>query len=157
MNIRRIEPADRAEVNAFIVRQWFTRQMIVRGETVDLGETKGFYVREDGEIIGLITYRVIDRAMEILSLDSLREGCGVGGALLETAVSEAKALGCPRVFLITTNDNLNALRFYQKRGFDMTALYRNALDVSRRMKPEIPETGFFGIPLRHEIELERLL
>lgn len=59
-----------------------------------------------------------------------------------------------RLWLITTNDNMEALRFYQKRGFILSALYPNALEESRKLKPEIPEVGLEGIPLRDEIELE---
>lgn len=82
------------------------------------------------------------------------EGRGLGTALLNQMIETAKQAGCPVVRLITTNDNLRALRFYQKRGFDMVNFYRNALDESRRLKPEIPLIGLNGIPLKHEIELE---
>ena len=50
--------------------------------------------------------------------------------------------------------NLNALQFYQKRGFDIVKLHINAVKQSRKIKPEIPLIGFNGIPIRHEIELE---
>jgi hypothetical protein len=59
--------------------------------------------------------------------------------------------------LVTTNDNLNALRFYQKRGFVLVAVHRNALEVSRKLKPEIPLVGMDSIPLRDEIELEMMV
>lgn len=64
---------------------------------------------------------------------------------------------CYVVVLITTNDNINAIRFYQKRGFDMAHLFHNALDVSRKLKPEIPLIGENSIPLQHEIEFERFI
>jgi hypothetical protein len=60
-------------------------------------------------------------------------------------------------WLITSNDNIRALRFYQRRGWDMVALYRNAVDESRKLKPEIPQRGDHDIPVRHEIEFELLL
>jgi ribosomal protein S18 acetylase RimI-like enzyme len=63
--------------------------------------------------------------------------------------------GCRRVWLITTNDNLEALGFYQKRGFVLAALHRNAMAETRRFKPNIPLIGMGGIPLRDELELER--
>jgi ribosomal protein S18 acetylase RimI-like enzyme len=94
---------------------------------------------------------------EIISLDSLVQGTGIGSALTDAVQQRAKAAGCQRLWLITTNDNLNALGFYQKRGFHLAALHRNALDVSRRLKPQIPLIGLDGIPLRDEIELEILL
>ncbi len=157
MDIRRIDQASRERINAFIVRQWYTMQMVVHGESIDLGNAEGYYACEDNEIIGLITYRIIGKEMEILSLDSLREGRGIGTGLLDTAVAKAKESGLHRIMLVTTNDNLAALRFYQKRGFDMFRLCRNALDQARKIKPEIPLTGMDGIPLKHEIELEMIL
>ena len=69
----------------------------------------------------------------------------------------ATASGCKQLWLITTNDNINALRFYQKRGFMLVAVHRNALELSRKLKPEIPMIGNDGIPLRDEIELEMIL
>ena len=157
MEIRRIDEASREIVNAFIKARWFTLQMAVRGELIDLGGADGWYAAEEDGIAGLITCRIAGGDMEILSLDSLREAQGIGTALLNAAVSEAKRRGCGRITLVTTNDNTRALRFYQKRGFDMVRLYRNALDESRRLKPEIPLLGEDGIPLRHEIELEMRL
>lgn len=157
MEIQRIDRANREAVDAFILRRWFTPQMVVHGESIDLGSADGFYAREGGEIIGLITYRITGGEMEILSLDSLHESKGIGTALLNEAIAQAKSAGCARILLITTNDNLAALRFYQKRGFDMVRFYRNALHEVRKIKPEIPLIGADGIPLRHEIELERIL
>ncbi len=154
MIIRRIDPADRGEADAFILRHWFSMEMAIRGERIDLGAADGWAATEDGRLTGLITCRTAGDAMEILSLDSEVPGRGVGTALLNTADWEARRAGCSRVTLITTNDNLPALRFYQKRGFDMAALYRNAAEAARRIKPQIPMTGIDGIPIRHEIELE---
>ncbi len=157
MNIRNIDQTCRDQVNAFIVQQWYTMQMVVHGESIDMCNAEGFYACEDDEIIGLITYRIKGKEMEILSLDSLRECKGIGSELLDTAVAKARETGMQRIVLITTNDNLSALRFYQKRGFEMSRLYCNALDQARKIKPEIPLIGMDGIPLKHEIELEMVL
>ena len=73
------------------------------------------------------------------------------------AIKIAKDSGCSRVMLITTNDNLSALQFYQKRGFDIIRLYHNAVEESRKIKPQIPLIASNGIPIRHEIELEMKL
>ena len=157
MEIRQIDQGNRKQVDAFIIRQWYTMQMVVRGESIDLGLADGFYVCDSDEIIGLITYRLLEKEMEILSLDSLHEHRGIGTALLDQVIGTAKEIGAERIKLITTNDNLPALRFYQKRGFDMVRIYRNALEQARKIKPEIPLIGMDGIPLKHEIELEMLL
>ena len=153
MEIRQIDQQNRKQIDAFIIRQWYTMQMVVRGERIDLGNADGFFAFDD-EIIGLITYRLLGKAMEILSLDSIRENQGIGTVLLNEVIRKVKELGMSSISLITTNDNIPALRFYQKRGFDMVHLYRNALDQARKLKPEIPLIGMDGIPLKHEIELE---
>ncbi len=154
MKVDKIRQEDRGKVDAFIVRQWFSMQMVVHGESIDLGNTEGWYVTEDDEIVGVITYRILDAEMEILSLDSVRENKGVGTALLNEAITKARDCRCKRIKVITTNDNLNALRFYQKHGFELVKIHRNAVDVARKTKPSIPLIGNEGIPLKHEIELE---
>jgi hypothetical protein len=59
------------------------------------------------------------------------------------------------VWLTTTNDNLDALRFYQRRGFRISAVRPRAVERARAtLKPEIPEVGAYGIPVRDEIDLE---
>ena len=154
MDIQQIDQTNREEINAFIRQHWFTLEMVVHGEIIDLGKANGWIAREGRAIIGLITYRIMEHEMEILSLDSLLENRGIGTALLDQTVQTAKSLGCHRIMLITTNDNLHALRFYQKYGFDLVALHRNAVELSRRIKPQIPLLGNNDIPIRHEIELE---
>jgi ribosomal protein S18 acetylase RimI-like enzyme len=58
---------------------------------------------------------------------------------------------------VTTNDNVDALRFYQRRGFRLAALRAGAVEDARaRLKPEIPWTGADGIELRDELELEKV-
>ena len=156
MMIRPIDQTDRERIDAFIVQQWYTMQMVVHGGTFDLGVADGFYSCDGDEITGLITFRVSGKEMEILSLDSLHEHRGTGTSLLNAATGEARDRGLERIMLITTNDNLPALRFYQKRGFDLVRIHRNMLEQARKIKPEIPLIGMDGIPLKHEIELEMI-
>jgi len=88
-----------------------------------------------------------------VTIDSLVEGQGVGTALIAAVAEAARASGCLRLWLVTTNDNVDALRFYQKRGFRLAALYPDAIAESRKLKPKIPPIGAHGIPIRDEIEL----
>ncbi|MBO4377679.1 MAG: GNAT family N-acetyltransferase [Clostridia bacterium] len=157
MELKRLEELDRARVNAFLISRWFSLEMLVHGETIDLSNVQGKAILESEEIIGMITWRTLDDALEILSLDSLHEGQGIGTILLEQAVAEAKKQRLRRLVLTTTNDALRALRFYQRRGFDLLCLRRGAVDEARKKKPQIPLTGENGIPLHHEIDLERIL
>lgn len=128
--------------------------MVSRGVVHAIDALPGFVASEQGNPVGLGTYRIQGQACEITSLDSTSERRGVGTALIEAIKKVAQQAGCQRLWLITTNDNTHALRFYQKRGFELVALHRNAMEDARKLKPQIPLIGNDGIPLRDEIELE---
>jgi GNAT superfamily N-acetyltransferase len=121
-------------------------------------EHPSFVAVEDGRIVGVATYVIDGESCELLTLHADPRRRGVGTALVDAVSAAARAAGCARLWLITTNDNVDALRFYQRRGFRLAALLPGAVDDSRaRLKPGIPEIGEYGIPLRDEIELERVL
>lgn len=152
-----ITEKNQEEALSFIAAQWGGLTMILRGQVIDMTKAKGVCAYLDGALVGLATYQIEHEALELTSLDSLAENRGIGTGLIQRIISIAKKAGCICVQLITTNDNMNALLFYQKRGFDMVRINRNALDLSRKLKPSIPIIGENGIPLRHEIEMELLL
>ena len=111
-------------------------------------------VDDDGERVGFATYIVEGALAELVSIDALRPGAGVGRQLLDAVAGAARAAGAERLLVMTTNDNLVALRFYQRAGFRMAELRTGAVDEARAtLKPSIPETGNDGIPLRDEIDL----
>lgn len=154
MDIRAVSPQNRTNINDFIKSRWFSEDMVVRGEIVNMTILPVFAAYEEGTIKGLITYRINGSECEIMSLDSLIEKQGIGTTLLNKVIETAAQRKCTKVKLITTNDNINAIRFYQKRGFDMVHLYHNSIDISRKLKPSIPVLGDFDIPIKHEIEFE---
>ena len=128
--------------------------MFVHNEIIRYDEVDGF-VYDDWT--GVVTFIIKGQECEITSLNSLLEGKGIGIALIDEVLREAKEMKCRRVFLITSNDNLHALGFYQRRGFELVAVHRGAISESRKVKPTIPLIGENNIPLRDEIELEILL
>ncbi len=137
---------------------WGSEKVVSRGRVHDGATLPGFVaVAESAEPVGLAHYRIEGDSCELVTLDSLSEGQGVGSALIAAVREVALKAGCRRLWLITTNDNLHALGFYQKRGFVLVAVHRDAIAESRRLKPEIPLIGNEGIPLRDEIELEMQL
>lgn len=140
----------------FIVEHWGAEFVIAHGQIYHPARLAGFAAEQEGEVVGLVTCAIVGDACEIVTLDSLRPSQGIGSALIEAVKTAARQAGCLRLWLITTNDNLNALRFYQKRGFELVAVHRNAIEASRRLKP-IPLVGEHGIPIRDEIELEMAL
>ena len=156
-DLRRLTLDDLPHLRQFWIDHWGGEEMIARGRIYRPEQLEGFVIENGDEWVGLLTFAVEGGECEVTSLDSLQERRGLGSMLIEKAVEEARSRGCSRLFLITTNDNLNALGFYQKRGFEIVAVYRGAVNESRKRKSGIPLVGMNGIPLRDEIELEMKL
>ena len=136
------------------MEHWGDNFIVVHREIIRYDEVDGF-IYDDWS--GATTFMIRGEECEIISLDSLHEGNGIGTTLINEVLQEAKEMKCRRVFLITTNDNLHALGFYQRRGFELVAIHRGVLNESRKIKPSIPLIGENNIPLRDEIELEILV
>jgi DNA-3-methyladenine glycosylase I len=156
-NVRPLRSQERGEVADLITTRWGSDVVVVHGTVYRPAELPGFVALQTEEWVGLVTYRIVEEACEVVTLDSLLPGIGIGTALLDAVKRAALVTNCRRIWLITTNDNLAALRFYQKRGFSLVAVHRRAVEQARRLKPEIPAIGQEGIPIRDEIELELLL
>ena len=146
--------ADRGFIDALLAREWGGPHMVSRGVVHDLRTVPSLVATRDGAPCGLATYVVTGDACEITSMDATAPHVGVGTALLDAVIARARGAGCKRLWLITTNDNLDALRFYQRRGLVLARVHANAIEQSRRLKPSIPLTGAHGIPIRDELELE---
>ena len=129
-----------------------------RGELVEALRHPAMLAWADDELVGVATYVVDGEACELLTLHADMRLTGVGTALVEAVRARALDAGCGLLWVVTTNDNVDALRFYQRRGFRLARLRTGAVDQSRdTLKPEIPAIGDHGIPLRDEIELEMSL
>ena len=154
MNVRPVEQRDRDWVEGFLAERNSGR-VAAHGELFYPPELPGLIAEGDGEPIGLATYRIEGDECELVTLHSRVEGAGAGSALVEAVAAAARAAGCRRLYLITTNDNMRALRFYQRHGLRLSALRPGAVDEARRtLKPEIGEVGNDRIPIRDELELE---
>jgi GNAT superfamily N-acetyltransferase len=155
--VRPLRSQDRARIADLISARWGSPVVAVHGTIYKPAELPGFVALHDGDWVGLATYRIVDEECEIVTLDSLQPGIGIGTALLDAVEQAARQATCSRIWLITTNDNLTALRFYQRRGFSLVAVHRRAVEQTRRLKPQIPAIGQEGIPIQDEIELSLLL
>ncbi len=153
--VRERRPADAMWTARLLESAWGSTRVVTRGRLHDAETLPGLVATIADVPAGLLTYRIDGPALEIVTLNSLRPGRGIGTMLVDGAAEIARRTGCGRVWLVTTNDNLPALRFYQRRGFRLVALRADALAAARCLKPEIPLVGLDNIPLRDEIELER--
>lgn len=157
MRIRETGEGDRDTISRMIAERWGSQIIVTRGNIHDVSRLPGFICEIGGKLAGLITYSITNSECEITSLDSFFENTGVGSGLLESVIRAARAVGCRRVWLVTTNDNTRAIRFYQRRDFSLVAAHIGAVERWRKLKPEIPLTGIDGIPILHELEFEKRL
>ncbi|UII57823.1 GNAT family N-acetyltransferase [Cytobacillus spongiae] len=149
---------DYSEVTTFFVEHWGTSQMVISSGIFQCDTLDGYaVVDQQKSIIGLLTYIIEGRECEIISLDSKVVNKGVGSRLLTAIERKAKKENCKEIKLITTNDNLHALAFYQKRGYQLVEVLSNAVEQARLLKPEIPLYADNGIPIRDELLLVKSL
>lgn len=132
----------------------YGEKVVSRGQIHVLRDLPGYIAENQEGIQGVLFYHIVNVDCEIVVLESNIENMGIGSKLIEMVKEKALALHCKRIWLITTNDNIRAIRFYQRRGFDMKCLHYNAVEAARLIKPAIPLIGEDGIPIRHEIEFE---
>ena len=152
--IRDIHNRYRKWVNDLLVKEWGSTQMVSRGRIHEVTDLPGFVAIYDGQPQGLITYNIEGDKCELVTLNSLIERQGIGSALINEVRSVAHTKGCRFLWLITTNDNTYAFKFYQKMGFVVVAYHLGAIEESRKLKPGIPQFGIEGVPIRDEIELQ---
>lgn len=157
LNVKPLTAEDGEWVQQFIVEEWGDDIVVAHGKVYYPHTLPGFVTILKGNRVGLVTYLLEGENCEIVTIDSTKPGIGIGTLLIEAVARMAREMGCRRLWLITTNDNLQALRFYQKRGFRLVAVHRNAVDAARQLKPGISLIGNDQIPLHDEIELELLL
>lgn len=151
--VRPVRESDRPTVEWLTTQLWGAPEVAVHDGVFYPAVLPGFIAERGARISGLLTYDVQPGVLEIVTINAIDQHTGVGTMLIEAVRAEAKHRGCHEITLTTTNDNLDALRFYQRRGFRLAALRHGAVDRSRLRKPRIPRTGEYGIPLHDEIDL----
>lgn len=129
--------------------------VVVSSGAYELIELPGIVAYENGKILGLLSYKKFNDYIEIISLHSNIENIGIGNNLLTKIEEIAINIGIKRIKVITTNENLRALYFYQKKGYRITEILPNAVDKARILKPTIPLVGENGIEIKDEIVLIR--
>jgi len=140
-----------------VAELWGSEAIAVHGSLFRPADLPGYIAERAGRLVGLLTYDVTGDMLEIVTLNAIERRSGIGTMLIDAAVNAARRKGCREIRLTTTNDNVDALRFYQRRGFRLAELRPGAVDRARREKPEMPRTGDYGIPLRDEIDLVLLV
>jgi GNAT superfamily N-acetyltransferase len=151
--IRPVSDGDRPLLTWLVAELWGSEVVAVHGDLLRPGELPGFIAERARRVAGLLTYQLVGDTLEIVTLNAIDRRAGIGTLLIEATVAAARHYRCRDIRLTTTNDNVDALRFYQRRGFRLAELRPGAVDRSRQDKPQIPRVGDYGIPLHDEIDL----
>lgn len=157
MKLELLDERYKPAVNRFIKDEWGGPFVVTRGNLFDSRELPGFVFSEEDALKGAILYQIENNECEIAVLFSLEEGKGIGTGLIHAVLDRARQNHCKRVWLITTNDNTHAIRFYQKYGFSLKAVHIDAIELSRNLKPQFPLKGYDEIPIKHEFKFEIFL
>ena len=155
MNIRPVTPEDREWIAEMIGTAFGSARLISNEHLLeDASLLDGFVAEIDARPIGCALVDDVDGDTELVALVTTYRGAGVGAGLLDAVVERGKRDGWKRLGLVTSNDNTDAIRVYQRAGWDWTEFRRDAITRVRAHRPEIPELGQHGIPVRHEIHFE---
>ncbi len=157
ISVERSGPRTLEFVRNELQRNWHSTTIFSRGVRFEADALPAFVAFDPAvpdQPLGHLTYHVDAHGLEVITLAACESGLGVGTALMDRAEQEARSRGATRLFLTTTNDNLDALRFYQRRGMHIAAVHAGMMDRYRAAGEPVPAIGKHGIPLRDEIELE---
>ena len=154
MSRRQIQDDDRQAIAEFIEQHWRSKMVMSTGKPYYPHEQNGLIEWRDGRIVGLLTWIREGDDLQLLTLNSVLEGQGIGSALMLIAIEEARRDEVRKIWLTTTNDNVPAIAFYQRLGFRLTGVNVGVVDEARKIKPQIPEIGYKGIPIHDEVVLE---
>ena len=156
-DVRAYDPvADERWATGFLDEYLGGRLQARGGELIDVLAPGLGFVAGDG--VGILTYRVDGDALELTAIAAEPRGRGTGTSLVDALVAAARYVRASRIWVVTTNDNLDARAFYEHRGFRVTTVRTGAIDEARRtLKPTIPLIGEHGIEMHDEIELTMTL
>jgi ribosomal protein S18 acetylase RimI-like enzyme len=154
---RALTSSDRRWVRTILVRNWTSTTVARRGELIDAMRLRGFVAVVGGQRAGVALVDVRDGDFEVVAISTSRPRRGIGSALMQQCVDDARALGCTRVWLVTTNNNVGAIAFYEQLGMTLCAVRRGAVSEARALKSSIPLLDSHGVPIDDELEFELTL
>jgi GNAT superfamily N-acetyltransferase len=146
---------DRNFLEELLRLRWSGGALLLRGRMIAPSDVEALAAYDGDRLAGVATWRLEGKVLYIVTLNNITDQRGVGVALLDATMKLGREKGAALVRVIVTNDNLNALGFYQRRGFKIVGVFPGAVDTIRSLNPNLPVMGANRIPMRDEIELER--
>ena len=152
-----IQTENRNEIRKFIKSHWGSEKIVTHSIVYYPADLNGYFAKHHNKIVGLVTFTTSEEKIELISLNSEIENKGIATQLIKLVEEYAVKNCIKKLALFTTNDNLNAIKFYQKRGFTHTETFYNAVDECRKIKPEIPKLAENGIEIKDELRFEKFI
>ncbi len=152
IRVRRAVPEDLVWIEAVVSQHFASPEVVSRGRLHRVRDLPGLIAEFDGAPVGLLMYRDEGDSIEIVVLISQIVRRGVAGCLVEALRQQAASTACRRIWLVTTNDNLDAIAFYRATGWEQVAVHEGAMHIARKLKPLIPKIGPSGLAIEDEIE-----
>ncbi|MGE7216657.1 GNAT family N-acetyltransferase [Priestia koreensis] len=152
LSVMKKDESDEQWIEQVLEEYWGGTTMVTRGTSHNLLQYPAWVAKRGDQPSGVLIYRMEQNECEILLLQSFDKYKGIGTQLLSTFLQSVQH-EAERIWLITSNDNLDALRFYQKRHFSLTHVNVDAITRARETKASIPLTGYYGIPIKDELQL----
>ena len=155
-SIKPITEADRKWIKKILEEYWESIEIVSLGKMYKADTLPGFIATVDNKKAGLVTYHIQNDSLEIITLNSLIEGVGIATLLIKKIKYTAITNHCKRIIVTTTNANSHAQKFYEKKGFILKEIHKDAIEKARVLKPQIPLAEKNGILIKDEFEFEIL-
>jgi DNA-3-methyladenine glycosylase I len=158
IGIRPISAEDHDEIVDFLTYHWGSPEIVSLNQVLNASELDGYLAPTPaGDLNGLVTLHTDHRGTEIVTMNSIHRGRGIGTNLMSCAEIYAREAGSKRLWLVTTNDNVEAMSFYMSRSFRMVKVHQGSVDRARLLKSNIPDIGHRGIEIHDQVEFELVL
>lgn len=153
--VRDATPDDYAAIREIALKYWGETEQVCFDRQYDVLTLPALLAHNDENVAGVLSYAPEGDRVNLVMLNVHPEyqGRRTARSLLSAAEAKARAHGCSRLVVATSNDDLPALYLYQRWGFVITEVKPGAILAHHGRE----EPGFAGIPVRDEMRLERRL
>jgi len=157
ITLREIKSTDQEWIKKISLDLWNSVKIVSQHKIYYTDKLSGILALYQDTRAGLLLYSIDQPTLNIISLNTLFENIGIGSKLIERIEKIGIKKKLKKVRVTTTNDNIDALRFYQAKGFQIIKVNVDIMNKYRKLKPELPKLGFYNIEIRDEFVLEKAL
>ena len=151
--VKKASSQDRGEIKRLVQLFWGEQEQLTFGTTFKVSELPAYVAKKEDKIVGFVSFAELHDDLIVVALGIIPEyqGVGVGRRLVASAEKEARRLKKKRMLVSTSNDDLPALAFYQRLGFQIYEVKPNA--VAEKHGKVLKGIG--NLPIRDELRLQK--